>query len=246
MKVRILIVAEDAALRATLARWLLAAGYAVELAESARRAREVIASESVALAVLAPHGMGAAGAELAREIGERIKRLILVLEPASEGAAPAELPVPSGIRIPWPASEQELLVRIRQELTGASTIAAAQDAPQCLRFEGYTLDAGGRSCLDAKGQEVTLTRAEFSLLLAFARRPGRVLSRDELTQVAAGRGAEPDDRSVDVLISRLRRKIEPDPKAPRIIVTMPGEGYKFAANVQALATGSALSAPSFT
>src|SRR5262249_2196976 len=133
MKARILIVAEDATLRATLARWLLAAGYAVELAESARRAREVIAGENVALAILAPHGMGAAGAELASEVGDRTKRLILILEPASEGAAPAELPVQSGIRISWPASEPDLLARIRQELTGASTIAAP-DAPQRLRF----------------------------------------------------------------------------------------------------------------
>jgi DNA-binding winged helix-turn-helix (wHTH) protein len=104
-----------------------------------------------------------------------------------------------------------------------------RDLPQVLKFEGYTLDGEARTCLDQTGREVTLTRAELSLLLAFARQPGRVLTRDELSHVVAGRGAEPDDRSVDVLISRLRRKIEREPKAPRIIVTMPGEGYKFTA-----------------
>jgi DNA-binding response OmpR family regulator len=217
-KPRILIVADDASLRAMLARWLLGAGYAVELAESARRAREVIASESVNLAIVG------ADTDLAREIAEQIKRVVLVPQVGQEGAF----------------SEQELLDRVRSELEPA---APAQDGPQRLSFGGYTLDAQARSLLDPSGQDVTLTRAEFSLLLAFARQPGRVLSRDELTHVVAGRGAEPDDRSVDVLISRLRRKIEADPKAPRLIVTMPGEGYKFTARPQAIASDPVTAAP---
>jgi DNA-binding response OmpR family regulator len=219
-KPRILIVADDASLRATLARWLLGAGYAVELAESARRAREVIASESVNLAIVG------ADAALAREIAEQVKRVVLVPQPGQEGAF----------------SEQALLERVRSELEPAPT-TPAQDGPQLLGFGGYTLDAQARSLRDPNGQDVTLTRAEFSLLLAFARQPGRVLSRDELTHVVAGRGAEPDDRSVDVLISRLRRKIEADPKAPRLIVTMPGEGYKFTAKPQAIASDPATAAP---
>ncbi len=243
-KPRILIVTGDTSLRATLARWLLTAGYAVELAESPRRACEVIASESVNLAIMDPRGMVAADTELAREIAVRIKRVLLIAEPLKEDGKTSEPLVQLGSWLSWPFSEQDLLERIRLELDSAPTVAA-QNGPQLLRFEGYTLDAEARSCLDAEGQEVTLTRAEFSLLLAFVRQPGRVLSRDELTHVVAGRGAEPDDRSVDVLISRLRRKIEPDPKAPRMIVTMPGEGYKFTARPQAIATDPAMAAPSF-
>jgi len=243
-KPRILIVTDDTALRATLARWLLGAGYAVELAESPRRAFEVIANESLNLAIMDPRGMGAADTELAREIAERIKRVVLIAQPAKEGGVTSEPSGQPGASLSWPFSEQDLLARVRLELESAST-AAVQNGPQLLRFEGYTLDAEARSLLDAKEQEVALTRAEFSLLLAFARQPGRVLSRDELTHVVAGRGAEPDDRSVDVLISRLRRKIEPDPKAPRLIVTMPGEGYKFTARPQAIATDPAMAAPSF-
>jgi two-component system torCAD operon response regulator TorR len=243
MKQRILIVADDAALRATLARWLLGAGYAVELSESAHRAREVVANETVNLAIVAPRGMGASGAELAQEIGERVKHVIFVVEPTAETTPSAEPETPSAGSISWPCSEQDLLARVSSELAGARFVAQP-DAPAVLRFEGYTLDAGARSCLNPSGHEVTLTRAEFSLLLAFARQPGRVLSRDELTHVVAGRGAEPDDRSVDVLISRLRRKIEPDPKAPRIIVTMPGEGYKFIPKPQVVAAEPATVAPS--
>jgi DNA-binding winged helix-turn-helix (wHTH) protein len=133
-----------------------------------------------------------------------------------------------------PPREEEVLARVSAALSHEDN-AEQPSAPQPLRFEGYTLDAAGRSFLDPTGAELALTRAEFSLLLTFARAPGRVLSRDELRHAVAGRGAEPDDRSVDVLVSRLRRKIEPDPKAPRLIVTLPGEGYKFTAKPQTAA-----------
>jgi DNA-binding response OmpR family regulator len=244
VKPRILIVSDEASRRGTLARWLLAAGYAVELAESLRRAAEVIASENLNLALLDQH-LTAADAEVARQITERVKRVVLITRPAKEGEGAAEPSVQSGSLaafLSWPCSEQELLHRVRSELESTPTIAI-ESGPQRLRFEGYTLNAEARSLLDATGQEVTLTRAEFSLLLAFVRQPGRVLSRDELTHVVAGRGAEPDDRSVDVLISRLRRKIEVDPKSPRMIVTMPGEGYKFTATPQAVAADPATAAP---
>lgn len=235
MKTRILVVANDASLRATIARGLLRAGYAVELAESPKHAREVMAEEGIALAILAPHGMGTAASELAREFKEKIGRLIVITE-LPDVSLDGLLVQPSA-SIAKPFSEQDLLARIKSELDAdpqpqpnvAPAETAVRDLPLVLKFEGYTLDGEARTCLDQAGREVTLTRAEFSLLLAFARQPGRVLTRDELSHVVAGRGAEPDDRSVDVLISRLRRKIERDPKAPRIIVTMPGEGYKFTA-----------------
>jgi DNA-binding response OmpR family regulator len=233
MKNRILVIADDAALRAMLARTLLQAGYAVELAESAKRARDVLQDDSVTLGILAPQGLGAAGVELAGEI-EKSRRLLLIMEKAGE-APPAGLAVQPGATLSRPFSEDDLLARVKAALNEGRPVAAAPQEPSLLaRFEGYTLDSDARTCVDAKGTELTLTRAEFSLLAAFVRQPGRVLSRDELTYVVAGRGAEPDDRSVDVLISRLRRKIEPDPKTPRIIVTMPGEGYKFTARTESI------------
>jgi DNA-binding response OmpR family regulator len=252
MKTRILVAADDASLRAMLARELLKAGYAVELAENARHAREVLTRESVALAILAPHGMGTAGSELAREIKSKNSRLILVTETAND-----ELPVESAPLV-RPFKEQDLLARIQAELATPLKSAAApepastsatetvRDQPQLLVFEGYTIDCGARTCTNARGQELALTRAEFSLLLALARQPGRVLSRDELSYVVAGRGAEPEDRSVDVLISRLRRKIEPDPKVPRIIVTMPGEGYRFSVKPEVVDTGTAMTGASLS
>jgi DNA-binding winged helix-turn-helix (wHTH) protein len=96
------------------------------------------------------------------------------------------------------------------------------------QFEGgFTLDLASRTLSDASGNEVPLWRSEFALLATLLRAPGRALSREQLLDAVSGRRAEPFDRSIDVLVGRLRRKIEPDPKAPRLIRTVPGVGYKF-------------------
>ena len=105
-------------------------------------------------------------------------------------------------------------------------------AEPVLQFDGYRLDLAGHSLLDATGKEVKLTHGEFGLLRVFAQRPGRVLSRDQLLQLLSGRDAEAFDRSIDMQVVRLRRKIEPDPKRPSLIVTIPNSGYKFTAQVR--------------
>ena len=101
--------------------------------------------------------------------------------------------------------------------------------PERWRFEGFTLDLASRTLIDASGKEVPLWRSEFALLAAFLRASGRVLSREQLLDAVSGRRAEAFDRSIDVLVGRLRRKIELDPKAPRLITTVQGVGYKFTA-----------------
>jgi DNA-binding response OmpR family regulator len=223
MKQRILVVAEDAPVRATIARWLMAAGYAVELAESPKRAREVIENETVALGIVAPQRLGAEGRDLARELRGSIGRLIVVTEPSAEAGSESAEAIESDGAISKPLNEAEVLEKVRRALPNQPK----EEAPADIRHFGpYILDAGARQCRTQDGQDVPLTRGEFAMLLEFARQNGRVVSRDELRQAVAGRDAGPDDRSVDVLISRLRRKIEPDPKQPRIIVTVPGEGYR--------------------
>ncbi len=104
---------------------------------------------------------------------------------------------------------------------------AAQSPKGCLRFGGLALDLDSCTLTRESGETITLTRGEFALLRALAGRPGRVVSRETLLGVVSNRNLEPFDRSVDALICRLRRKIEPDQKAPRLIVTVPGEGYRF-------------------
>src|ERR1700736_807415 len=215
MKQCILVVAEDAPVRATLARWLMAAGYAVELAESPKRAREVAENETVALAIVAPQRLGAPGLDLARELRGTIGRLIVVTEPSAEAGREITETLESDGSILKPLSEAEVLERVRAALPAEPKEEAS---PDILYFERHILDVGARQCRTLDGEDIPVTRAEFGMLLALARQNGRVVSRDELRQAVVGRDAGPDDRSVDMLVSRLRRKIELDPKQPRIIV----------------------------
>lgn len=97
------------------------------------------------------------------------------------------------------------------------------------RFLGWTLDPGNRTLLDANGGFVDLTRAEFKALALLSAHPGQVMSRDRLLHEIAHRDWDPGDRTVDVVIRRLRKKLGDDSRHPRIIVTSHGEGYLFAA-----------------
>ncbi|MBV8613209.1 MAG: winged helix-turn-helix domain-containing protein, partial [Acetobacteraceae bacterium] len=112
--------------------------------------------------------------------------------------------------------------------------------PTPLCFEGFTLDPAARTLVDATGREVALRRSEYELLRAFLAAPGRALSRDHLLEAVAGRSSEPFDRSIDVLVGRLRRKIEQEPGKPRLIVTVPGVGYRFALKPQPASAETAI------
>jgi predicted ATPase/DNA-binding winged helix-turn-helix (wHTH) protein len=101
-------------------------------------------------------------------------------------------------------------------------------ADQMWDFGGLRLDPAARTLLGRWGEEIILRRSEYELLLVFVRHPARALSRDFLLEATAGRRSEPYDRSIDVLVGRLRRKIELDPGQPRLILTVPGVGYRFA------------------
>lgn len=125
-----------------------------------------------------------------------------------------------------PINLRELLVRTKNILRRVSTPnVPSQDATGLQEFNGWVLNRGARSLLSPSGEDVHLTRGEFELLSFMALRPGRVLERDQLLDCLAGREWQPYDRTVDVLIGRLRGKIEPDPKSPVLIVTVHGVGY---------------------
>jgi DNA-binding winged helix-turn-helix (wHTH) protein len=106
---------------------------------------------------------------------------------------------------------------------------AAGAPPQYLDCGGFALDLDARTLIDPYGRNIELRRREFDLLLTLARSPGRVMTRSTLLDAIAGREAEAFDRTIDVYVGRLRRKIEADPKQPRLIVTVPGVGYRLAA-----------------
>ena len=147
-----------------------------------------------------------------------------------------------------PFELRELLARVRSLLrrrasapTPARRGAAGEEAgvarspaaPRRMLFGGFTLLGEDRRLLDSSGAEVALTAMEFDLLLLFAVRPGEVLSRQRLLVLAHGKDVDPFDRSIDVRITRLRRKIEADPANPRLIRTVRGQGYVFASDDRA-------------
>ena len=113
------------------------------------------------------------------------------------------------------------------EAPGFDGVRPSREAASLLRFAGFLLDLDGRVLTREFGEAIALTRGEFAVLRMFVAKPGRVVSRDTLLDAFASRRFEPFDRSVDVLVGKLRRKIEVDPKRPRLIVTVPGEGYRF-------------------
>ena len=139
--------------------------------------------------------------------------------------------------VPKPFNPRELLARIKAVLRRAEGRAAPdgqRSQRQILAFAGWQLDATQRQLRDAQGTPVALSSGEFDLLLAFAENPQRVLTRDRLLDLARGRSAVPFDRSIDVQVSRLRRKIEPDPAEPTLIRTVRGGGYIFTPTVAGL------------
>ena len=130
-----------------------------------------------------------------------------------------------------PFGTRELVARIRALLRRVA--AGGPASASVLRFAGWQLDTAARVLRDPKGVRVVLTAGELDLLLAFCQHPGRVLTRDQLLDLTRGRDAVPFDRSIDTLVSRLRRKLERDPREPGLIVTVRAEGYLFAPQVGA-------------
>ena len=133
-----------------------------------------------------------------------------------------------------PFNPRELLARIKAVLRRAQSLPPDREPLPAgtYRFDRWSLDTGKRELVDEAGVVTPLSSGEFRLLAALLERPGMVLSRDQLLDLTRGRGAAPFDRAVDNQVSRLRRKIERDPKNPALIATVWGGGYRFAGKVE--------------
>jgi two-component system, OmpR family, response regulator len=139
-----------------------------------------------------------------------------------------------------PFNPRELLARINAVLRrqAATRSASAIEGATALSFRGWRIDLRLRELRDPAGARVAMTSAEFDLLQTFCERPGRVLSRDSLLDLTQGRNAGSFERSIDVLVSRIRRKIEPDPQNATLIKTVRSGGYMFTPTVDAVAAGA--------
>ena len=232
----VLAVDDDPAIRDLLADYLAANEMRVTAVASGKELMAVMARDTVDLVVLDVRLPGEDGMQIARRLREDSAIPILLLTGRAEEADRVMgLELGADDYLTKPFSTRELLARIRALLRRAQAQASVADAlakARAYRFEGWELNVGLRRLKDPEGKAIELTNGEFSLLAAFLSAPQRTLSRDQLLDLSRLHNAEVYDRSIDVQILRLRRKIEPDPSHPRFIVTQRGSGYVFDAVVE--------------
>jgi TolB-like protein/DNA-binding response OmpR family regulator/Tfp pilus assembly protein PilF len=233
MKKHVLVVAHQLELRAKIGGLLQSAGYTVDLAADEKRALHLAADAAIEAAVVVPSS-GSVDWKLAQQLHDTVPKIIVLADRADDIARLALLLPPTDALLSQPLNEQELLRSLAEPISHRRE--NDETGREILLIEGGgKIDLAGSTFFACDGREVLLTRAETSLLAALGRNPGRMLSRDQLCHAAFGHGAEPYERSVDMHLARLRRKIEPDPKVPRFILTVPKAGYKLVVTRPALA-----------
>lgn len=227
-----------------LAGYLERHGYRVSQVHAGRHLMALMAADAPALVLLDLGLPGEDGFLIARQLREHWHcGLVIVTGRGDAVDKVVGLEVGADDYVTKPFDLRELLARIKAVLrrlsppgppdvgTGALPTEAAASPSQGWRFDRWTLDPAARRLTDATGQEVALTTGEFDLLCAFVQHPGRVLSRDFLLERTRGREAAPFDRTIDVQVGRLRRKLEADADDPQIIKSVRGAGYILVAPV---------------
>lgn len=227
--VRVLVVDDDPAIREMLAEYLSTHGYEVALAESGAAMRAEIARCVPAIVLLDVGLPGEDGLTLARYLRERYQLGIIMVTGAHDVVdRVAGLEVGADDYIAKPFDPRELRARLKSVLRRLEARPAQTRAERARLSVGRCfLDLSSRTLSDAKGREIPITAMEFDLLKALIEHPNQVLSRDRLLTLTRNREWEPFDRSIDIRITRLRRKLEADPARPRAIRTVRGAGYMF-------------------
>jgi two-component system OmpR family response regulator len=230
----ILLVDDERSIRDPLARYLEKQGYRVTEAANASLAREALKGydiDAVLLDIMMP---GEDGLSLTRHLAENAGPPVILLTARSEEADRiVGLEIGADDYVVKPFSPRELVARIRVVLRRASGPAQGNgNGTTIWSFDGWQLRVAEQQLLDPHGALVPLSSGEYRLLEALIERAGHVLNRDQLLDLTRGRLAGPFDRAIDNQVSRLRRKIEPDPKDPKYIKTIWGGGYRFSIEVQ--------------
>ena len=231
----VVLVEDDPALRTLTARALQENGYTVRPCATAPemwRAMEQGAVDLVLLDIMLP---GDDGLSLARQLRAQSDIGIIILTGRGETVDRIiGLEMGADDYLPKPFHLRELLARVKSVLRRASARSeSTKPPPQSAVFNGWKLDLTSRELTAPSGEEVRLTTGEFDLLAAFVANANQVLSRDRLLDLARNRSSGPFDRTIDVQVGRLRKKLEDDPQNPSLIKTVRGSGYIFTASVDA-------------
>jgi len=232
----LLVVDDTRDVRDALRQYLVKHGYRVTTAESAPAARRELQLAAIDLVILDIMMPGEDGLSLCRELRAKGTVPIIMLTALGEETDRIiGLEMGADDYVTKPFAPRELLARIKAVLRRAQSLphrSGSGPASGRLRFDRWRFDPAARELLDEAGMVVPLSTGEFLLLNALLQHPGLVLSRDQLLDLTRGREAVPFDRSVDNQVSRLRKKIERDPRNPALIKTHWGGGYSFAGKVE--------------
>lgn len=234
----ILIVDDDREIRELLATYLEKNGMRTSLAANGRQMRTVLEQGSVDLIVLDLMLPGEDGLTLCRELRAgkwRTVPVLMLTARSEETDRIIGLEMGADDYLSKPFAVRELFARIRSVLRRARMLPTnlqVSEPTQFLVFGDWKLDTTARHLLDQNGTMVALSGAEYRLLRVFLDHPQRVLTRDQLLNLTQGRDADPFDRSIDLLISRLRQRLQDDAREPRYIKTLRSEGYVFSAAVE--------------
>src|SRR5688572_2162806 len=229
---RILIVEDDADIREMVAEYLGGQGYEVQQAQSGGDMREAVERNLPDVVLLDVRLPGEDGLTLARYLRERYDvGIIMVTAAGGVVDRVVGLEVGADDYVTKPFDPRELLARLKSVMRRLQSRAPAEasvrgDAERIAVGRCF-LDVASHRLLDVEGQEVPITSMEYDLLKIFTEHPNKVLTRDQILNLTRNRDWEPFDRSIDIRIARLRRKVEANPGEPQVIRTIRGAGYMF-------------------
>jgi len=234
--VHLLVVDDDTDIAQILSRYFSSQGFRVSTAGDGSHMRQVLGSEPVDIVMLDVGLPGEDGFSLTRHLREHWHGPVIIVTGRGESVdRVVGLELGADDYVTKPFDLRELLARVRSVLrrfTPALQAESKVDKPWRFSFDGYVLDLQSHSLVGPEGEPIPLTSGEFALLRVFVEHSNQVLTRDQLMSHIHGRDAGPFDRSIDVQIGRLRRKIEPDPTHPQRIKSIRGAGYLFSPTVR--------------
>ena len=231
----ILVVDDHRDIRELLSKYLSKNGFRVSEADGGVKMRQVLKSAAIDLIVLDVMMPGEDGLSLCRHVRDNDNIPVILLTALGEETDRiVGLEIGADDYVAKPFSPRELLARIKSVLRRSKSMppeALKTEEPELLTFDDWVLHVHQRELVSPAGVTVPLSAADYRLLVTFLKRPTMVLSRDQLLDLTSGRTAQIFDRSIDNQVSRLRKKIEDDPKAPKLIKTVRGGGYVFTGKV---------------
>ncbi|HEU0218355.1 MAG TPA: response regulator [Stellaceae bacterium] len=240
----ILIVDDEPAICDAVSDYLNGEGYRVSVAHDGKAMRQIIRLSPVDLVLLDVMLPGEDGLTIARSLRAEKLDIGIIMLTGRGDTVDRIIGLESGADdyLPKPFHMRELLARVRS--VGRRAVRADAPPPNRseARFAGWRLNFATRELTSPDGERVRLTGGEFGLLTTFVGHPNRVLNRDQLLELVSGRKAGPFDRTIDVQVGRLRRKLNDNPQEPQLIKTVRGGGYIFAAPIETVPSGIATAA----